>query len=78
MCIEKTQNKTSNISTFQGSRGCIIQTLQTTKTIKNQKTWINFWKNPGFSTPAKTKSLNAIRTEPYQRIFNLIRQMSPT
>jgi len=27
MYIENTQNKTSNISTFQGFRGCIIQTL---------------------------------------------------
>jgi len=28
MYVEKTQNKTSNISAFQGFRGCIIQTLK--------------------------------------------------
>jgi len=37
MYIEKTPNRTSNISTFQGFRGCIIQTLKTTKTLKNHK-----------------------------------------
>jgi len=37
MSTEKIQNKTSNISTFQGFRGCIIQTLKTTKNHKKPK-----------------------------------------
>jgi len=52
MCIENTQNKTSNRpnSNFQGFRGCIIQVIKTKKTIKNKKTKnLNlFLKNPGF------------------------------
>jgi len=35
--IEKTQNKTSNTSTFQGFWGCIIQILKTTNNHKNIK-----------------------------------------
>jgi len=57
MYIEKTQNKTSSISNFQGFWGCIIQTLKTTKTITNHKKQINkqpkyiFEKILVFSTP---------------------------
>jgi len=42
MYIEKTQNRTTNISTFQGFRRCIIPIL---KTIEKHKNLIN-QKNP--------------------------------
>jgi len=37
MYIEKTQHKISNISTYEGFRGCIIQTLKPQKTIETIK-----------------------------------------